>query len=148
MESFVKGFAVYLENIDNCSLMKKEIAAARKEWRDKVLQYHERGSFTALEAIGALVHMPNQHMDKYIIPVRYPESDRPDWVDIVQFAVPHNTNSNSSLLEQEILEFYWQHDPDETDRLTRIESAFNMVAEKYGGTWCYLDQDVQPLEVE
>lgn len=148
MESFVKGFAVYLENIDNCSLMKKEIAAARKEWRDKILQYHERGSFTAIEAIGALVHMPNQHMDKYIIPVRYPESDRPDWVDMVMFRVPQNTPLNISLLQQEILEFYQQLHLEEADRLTKIERVFDMVANKYGGTWCYLDQNVQPLEVE
>lgn len=148
MEGFVKGFAVYLENIDNCSLMKKEIVAARKEWRDKILQYHERGSFTAIEAIGALLHMPNQDMDKYVIPVRYLESDRPDWVDLVQFVVPHNTNSNSSLLEQDILKFYQQLHLEEADRLTKIERVFGMVANKYGGIWCYLDQDVQPLEVE
>ena len=148
MEGFVREFAAYLNNLDSSSLMKKETAAARKEWRDKVLQYHERGSITAVEAVTELLRAPYVGMDKYVIPVRYPESDRPDWVDIVQFAMPHNTNSNSSLLEQEILEFYQQHDPDEVDRLTRIESAFNMVAEKYGGSWQYLEQSFQPLEVE
>ena len=148
MERFVKEFADYLGNLDSSSMMKKEFTAARKTWRDTVLRHYEHGSITAVEAVKELLRAPEDRMHTYTVLVRFPESDRPDWVDVVMFTSPMNIGDGSSTLEQESLEFYQQHDPDGADRLTRIESSFDMVANKYGGTWCYLDQDVQPLEVE
>lgn len=147
MERFVKELADYLGNLDNSSLMKEEVIAYLSKVRERILRCYDRSSITAVEAAQALLNTVYPSKDMYAIPVRYPESDRPDWVDVVMFHMPHNTPSNINL-HQEILEFYQQHDPEEADRLTRIESSFDMVANKYGGTWRYLEQSVQPLEVE
>lgn len=148
MEPFVFEIANYLLRRDEESLMKETHRERRKQERSQILTHHLFDRLSPIEAVQEMLNMDRAFEDRYIIPIRYPESDRPDWVDIVEFTLPHGSRLTSIILQQEILEFYQQHDPDDKDRLTKIESSFDMVANKHGGTWRYLDQNVQPLEVE
>ena len=148
MEHFVFEIANYLLRRDEESLMKATHKERRKEERSQILSNYIFDRLSPIEAVQEMFNMDRKLEDRHVIPVRYPESDRPDWVDMVMFRVPQNTPLNTSLLQQNILEFYQQLHLEEADRLTKIERVFDMVANKYSGTWCYLDQDVQPLEVE
>lgn len=148
MEHFVFEIANYLLRRDEESLMKATHKERRKEERSQILTHYIFDRISPIEAVQEMFKMDHKLEDRHVIPVRYPESDRPDRVDMVMFRVPQNTPLNTSLLQQEILEFYAQLHLEEADRLTKIERVFDMVAKKYGGIWCYLNQDVQPLEVE
>ena len=148
MELFVLEIANYLQKRDEDSLMKRALEANRRRERNNIVACCLKNQISPIEAVRELLKMDFERKDQYVIPIRYPESDRPDWVDIVEFTLPHGSRLTSIILQQEILEFYQQHDPDDEDRLTKIESSFDMVANKHGGTWRYLEQNVQPLEVE
>lgn len=147
MELFVFEIANYLLRRDEESLMKETHRERRKQERSQILTHHLFDRLSPIEAVQEMLKMDCELEDRYVIPIRYPESDRPDWVDVIEFTLPHDALPASTTLEQEILEFYQQY-PDAEDRLTKIESSFDIVAVKYGGTWRYLNQSVQPMEVE
>ena len=148
MELFVFEIANYLLRRDEESLMEWSIKERRKQERSQILTHYLFDRLSPIEAVQEMLKLDHDSKDKYVIPVRYPESDRPDWVDVVEFTMPHDIHLNSQVLGQEILEFYQQCDHDNEDRLTAIESAFATVAAKHGGAWKYLEQSEQPLEVE
>lgn len=148
MEPFVFEIANYLLRRDEESLMKEVHRERRKQERSQILTHHLFDRLSPIEAVQEMLNMDRAFEDRYVIPIRYPESDRPDWVDLVEFTMPHDVHLNTQVLGQEILECYRQRDHDNEDRLTAIESAFATVAAKHGGAWKYLEQSEQPLEVE
>lgn len=82
---------------------------------------------------------------RYIILVRYYESENPDAIDVIEFEFPEDVARNVDIQNKIMAEYESLADP---DRITGVEDACDIIAGRYGGTWKYLVYNSVPLEIK
>ena len=146
MELFVLEIANYLLRRDEESLMKEAHRERRKQERSQILTHHLFDRLSPIEAVQEMLNMDREPEYKYVIPVRYPESEFPDMLDLVEFTFPESIFRGLRGVYEEILEEQKRINA-EDDRISSIENAYIAVAAKHHGSWRYIDQDIDCLEV-
>lgn len=147
MKLFVFEIANYLLRRDEESLMKETHRERRKQERNQILSAYAFSRITPIEAVQEMLNMDREPEYKFIIPVRYPDSEDPDLIDLVEFVLTISVFRGLQGLYEEIMQAYKERIAC-SDRMSAIEDAFHKVACKYSGTWRYIEQDQVCLEID